>query len=43
VPLSDSTFALGAIRYAFERDASGKFRLRITPPEGEPLTYARVK
>jgi hypothetical protein len=43
IPLTDSTFALGAVRYAFERDAAGKFRLRITPPEGEPLTYVRVK
>ena len=40
--LNDSTFAFGAIRIGFEHDG-GKIRLRITPPEGEPLTYARVK
>ena len=43
IPLSDSTFALGAARLSFERAVSGKFRLRVTPPEGESLTYARVK
>ena len=43
VTLTDATFALGAVRLAFERDASGKIQLRITPPEGEPLTYQRVK
>jgi len=42
VPLTDSTFALGALRVAFERDAGGT-RLRITPVEGEALTYGRVK
>ena len=42
VPLTDSTFALGAIRVAFERDGGGT-RLRITPVEGEALTYGRVK
>jgi hypothetical protein len=43
IALTDSTFALGAARFSFERAASGKFRLRVTPPEGEALTYARVK
>jgi hypothetical protein len=43
IALSDSTFALGAARLSLERDGSGKFRLRVTPPEGEPLTYARVR
>jgi hypothetical protein len=43
IALSDNTFALGAARLAFERDGSGKIQLRITPPEGEPLTYQRVK
>ena len=43
IPLSDSTFAFGAARLSFERDAGGGIRLRVTPPEGEPLTYARVK
>ena len=42
VALSDSTFAFGAVRLAFEREG-GRARLRITPPEGEPLTYWRVK
>ena len=41
--LSDTTFALGANRLTFDREASGRVRLRITPPEGESLTYARVK
>jgi len=43
VPMNDSTFALGAARFSFERAGPGKFRLRVTPPEGESLTYARVK
>ena len=43
IALSDSTFAFGAARLSFERDAAGGIRLRVTPPEGEPLTYARVK
>jgi hypothetical protein len=43
VALSDTTFALGAARFSFERAGPGKFRLRVTPPEGESLTYARVK
>lgn len=43
IALSDSTFAFGAARLSFERDAGGGIRLRVTPPEGEPLTYARVK
>ena len=42
ISLSDSTFALGAVRIAFERDA-GRARLRVSPPEGEALTYWRVK
>ena len=42
VALSDSTFAFGAVRMGFEREGS-RARLRITPPEGEPLTYWRVK
>ena len=43
IALSDSVFALGAARLAFERDPGGTVRLRITPPEGEPLTYARLR
>jgi len=43
ITMNDSTFALGAARFSFERAGSGKFRLRVTPPEGESLTYARVK
>jgi hypothetical protein len=43
IALNDSTFAFGAARLSFERDAAGSVRLRVTPPEGEPLTYARVK
>jgi len=43
IAMNDSTFALGAARFSFERAGSGKFRLRVTPPEGESLTYARVK
>ena len=43
IALTDSTFALGAARIAFDRAGSGRFRLRVTPPEGESLTYARVK
>jgi hypothetical protein len=43
IALTDSTFALGAVRLAFEPIESGRFQLRITPPEGESLTYARVK
>ena len=43
VTLTDSTFAFGAARMGFEREAGGRFRLRLTPPEGEPLTYARTK
>jgi hypothetical protein len=43
IALSDSTFAFGAARLSFERDAAGSVRLRVMPPEGEPLTYARVK
>ena len=43
IALDDSTFALGPARLAFERDTAGKTQLRITPPEGEPLTYARLK
>ena len=43
IALTDSTFALGAARLTFERDGANRFRLRTTPPEGEPLTYTRVK
>lgn len=43
VALSDSTFAFGTNRLAFERADGGRYRLRITPAEGEPLTYERVK
>jgi hypothetical protein len=43
VPLNDTTFALNAVRYSFEQDASRKWRLRGTPPEGESLTYAKLK
>ena len=42
VPLTDSTFAFGAVRLSFERDAD-RVRLRIAPVEGEALTYRRVK
>jgi hypothetical protein len=42
VALNDTTFAFGATRLGFERDGN-RVRLRITPPEGEALTYARVK
>ena len=43
IALNDTTFALGAARLTFEPDGARKFRLRVTPPDGEPLTYARVK
>src|SRR6476659_740970 len=43
IALSDSTFALGAARISFDRAGSGQFRLRVTPPEGEALTYGRVR
>ena len=43
VALNDSTFASGANRLVFEREPSGKFHVRATPPEGESLTYAKVK
>lgn len=43
VTLNDSTFAFGAVRITFEREPSGKYHVRATPPEGESLTYARVK
>ena len=42
VPLGNGTFANGVLRYAFERDAAGAMRLRITFPGGESMTYARV-
>jgi retinol-binding protein 3 len=43
VALTDSTFAFnGVFRLTFEREG-GRLRLRATPPEGEALTYARVK
>jgi hypothetical protein len=42
ITINDTTFALGAARLSFERDGA-TFRLRTMPPEGEPLTYARVK
>jgi hypothetical protein len=38
VALNDTTFAVGALRLTFERGV-----VRLTPPEGESLTYARVK
>ncbi|AHG88095.1 peptidase S41 [Gemmatirosa kalamazoonensis] len=41
VPLSDSTFAQGALRIAFERDAGRVARLRLTSP-GDVVTFARV-
>ena len=43
IALSDTTFALGAARLSFERNRSGQVLLRATPPEGEPLTYARIR
>jgi hypothetical protein len=43
VPLGGDTFALGATRLVFERSGAGAPRLRIQLPEGEALTYARVR
>ncbi|MEO7962968.1 MAG: S41 family peptidase [Gemmatimonadaceae bacterium] len=43
VPLTDATFAVRATRFAFEPTAGGKMRMRVTPPEGEGLTYERVR
>ena len=43
VALNDTTFAFNnVIRLSFERDGA-RVRLRATPPEGESLTYAKVK
>jgi hypothetical protein len=43
VPLSDSTFAFNSvIRLSFVRE-NGRLRLRAAPPEGEALTYAKLK
>jgi len=43
VALTDSTFAFNnVIRLSFERDG-GRIRLRASPPEGESLTYSKVK
>jgi len=33
VTLTDSTFAFGAVRISFDREAGSRFRLRVTPPE----------
>jgi hypothetical protein len=43
IALGDSSFALGATRVSFERDPQGQMRLRVTPAEGEALTYAKLK
>ena len=43
VALSDSTFAFNSVlRLSFVRE-NGRVRLRATPPEGESLSYAKVK
>ena len=43
VPLSDSTFAFNStLRLSFVRE-NGRMHLRATPPEGESLTYAKLK
>lgn len=42
VALRDNTFAIGATRLSFERDGA-RYRLRITPPGAESLTYRRTK
>ena len=42
VPLSDSTFAQGALRMAFERDGGRVARVRVTSP-GDVVTFARVR
>jgi Peptidase family S41/N-terminal domain of Peptidase_S41 in eukaryotic IRBP len=42
VALSDTSFAVRATRFVFERPApGGRVRLRVIPPEGESLTYER--
>ena len=43
LPLSDSPFAIRATRFAFEPLGGGKIRLRVTPPNGEALTYERIR
>jgi peptidase S41-like protein len=42
VALTESTFAVGANRIAFEPDGQ-TVRLKVTTPDGVPLTYARVR
>ena len=43
IALSDSTFAFNSLlRLSFVR-ANGRMRLIATPPEGEPLSYAKVR
>jgi hypothetical protein len=42
IALADSMFAVGANRISFERGEGG-LRLRVTPPDGESLTYQRTK
>ena len=42
VPISDSTFALGpTVRVTFERDGAA-YRMRLVPPVGETLVFART-
>jgi hypothetical protein len=44
IPLGSSTFAFNSVfRLTFDRDGDGRVRLRAAPPEGEALTYARVR
>ena len=42
VALSDSTFAIGEKRVAFEKGAGGVLQVRLSAPGGGALTYARV-
>ena len=42
VPLSDSTFAMGANRIAFERDGGRVARVRLTSPN-DAVTFARLR
>ncbi|MEP7343793.1 MAG: S41 family peptidase [Gemmatimonadaceae bacterium] len=43
IPLSQATFAVRATRFNFEPGPDGTMRLRVTPPQGESLTYNRLK
>jgi hypothetical protein len=42
VPLNDTTFALGATRYTFERQG-GRVRVKAQFPDGESLTWGMVE